>query len=41
MLTPQFTKIHRVGNGLLMEEESKESGFMEWGRGEKMGEKAF
>lgn len=24
-----------------MEEESKESGFMEWGRGEKMGEKAF
>lgn len=40
LLTPHFTKIYRVGNRLLVEEE-KEPGFMDWGRREKTGEKAF
>jgi len=41
LLTPHFTKIYRVGNRLLVEEESKEPGFMDWGRRQKTGEKAF
>ena len=41
MLTPHFTKIYRVGNRFLVEEESKEPGFRDWGRREKTGEKAF
>lgn len=35
MLTHQFTKIHRVGNRLLIEEESRSLDSWNRGRGEK------
>lgn len=42
LLTPQFTKIHRVGNRLLMKEEGEGAWIHRTGqRRENRGEKAF